>query len=125
MRAESIDFTISLTPTSGGHQQDMGRAREKRKQVIKRPSQHSQSLQKNAKLRREEEKRQKILKKKGPVVVDMDVDSIGGGRSTASLDSSTKEEARLARKKDNAHKVASYKKFNASSTYSKHGPRAV
>ena len=101
----------------------MGRAREKRKVVVKRPSQHSQSLQRDARLRREEEKRVKRLKKKAPRDVEMDETNSIGGESAASI-SATKEEARLARKKANAHKVASYKKFNSSIT-SKHGPRAV
>ena len=100
-----------------------GKQREKRKVLIKKPSQHSQSLQRDAKLRKLADKAKKKLNKSTRNDIEMaDASSVGGGSVVSEYEG--KEEARLGRKKVNAHKVASYKKMNFSRT-NKHGHRAV
>ena len=102
-----------------------GKKREKRKITIKKPSQHSQSLQKEAKLRKLADRAKKKLQKKSRYDMEIaDENSAQGGGSVANSEYENKEEARLARKKLNAHKVIQYKKMNFSRT-NKHGHRAV
>ena len=102
-----------------------GKKREKRKTIVKKPSQHSQSLQRDAKLRKladRSKKKSRKMSRNDMEVVDDSSSTMGG--SVANSEYENKEEARLARKKLNAHKVNQYKKMNFSRT-NKHGHRAV
>ena len=83
----------------------------------KRPSQHSQSLQKRTK-----EKKQELKNKKRTIEKEEDMDVvIDEGGEVVVVD---KQKDKALRKKQNAHKVAVYKKFNSAIT-NKHGHRAV